>query len=87
MATYRRRQYLEEVEKAAARGKSPAIQHKTASQLSSIISPLGKPDKFDKPSLVDKFILKRLRRKKVKDEKGAIKYLEARKRKKLRRKK
>ncbi len=62
----RRKQYAEELDKATERGKSAATAHRIASRLSSTTGPLGTKDKFDKPSMVDKFILKRLRRRKAK---------------------
>ncbi len=62
----RSKQYGKELEKAISRGKTTKVAHKIASRLSSTTDPLGKMDNFDKPSRLNKFILKRLRRRKAK---------------------
>jgi len=56
--------YAKWLDYATKRGKSAKTAHKIASKLADHSTPLGKKDNYHKPSMVDKVILKRLRRRK-----------------------
>lgn len=60
----RKGDYAKWLDYSTKRGKSASTAHRIASKLADPSHPLGKKDKYDKPSMLDKAILKRLRRRK-----------------------